>query len=352
MHIYIHIPFCTSKCPYCAFGSHTDKFSLVKKYFQALHFEIKDFLEKNSGEISTLFIGGGTPSSVNSHFYAEIFNLLKPHFSSQYEATTEANPNSATLAWLEAIREFGVNRVSFGAQSFNEQKLKFLGRNHSAKDTFNAVKNAKIAGFDNINIDLIYSTKFDTKAMLEFELENIAKLSVPHISAYSLTLEENTPFSGKKSYKKDSIRLDEFLFSHLLKLGFNQYEISNFSKNSFLCKHNLAYWEQKNYAGFGAYAVGFKDCARFYSPKSVEAYIKNPLLKTRESIDKNALRFEHIFLGARCKIGINAKFLNQNELKNAQTLAQNGKLKLENSIFYNPNFALADEIALFITSQI
>lgn len=158
MHIYIHVPFCTSKCPYCAFGSFSDKFSLAKSYFRALKFEVRDFLAKNPhAQISTLFIGGGTPSAVDTGFYDEIFALLAPHFTAKAEISSEANPNSASPAWLRTMQGLGVNRISFGAQSFNDAKLKFLGRAHSAAQIFLAVQNAKAAGFDNINLDLILS---------------------------------------------------------------------------------------------------------------------------------------------------------------------------------------------------
>ena len=124
MHIYIHVPFCTSKCPYCAFGSFSDKFSLVKSYFRALELEVRDFLAKNpQAKISTLFIGGGTPSAVDAGLYDEIFALLAPRFTVKAEISSEANPNSASPAWLRAMRKLGVNRISFGAQSFNDAKL-------------------------------------------------------------------------------------------------------------------------------------------------------------------------------------------------------------------------------------
>ena len=164
MHIYIHIPFCESKCPYCAFGSYTDKFDLVQKYFNALEFEISNFLLNNPNlKISTLFFGGGTPSSVGAEFYAKIFEMLKPKFTKFAEITSEANPNSANLKWLKQMRELGLNRVSFGAQSFSEKKLKFLGRIHNSAQIHKAVQNANLAGFKNINLDLIYGSKFDDK---------------------------------------------------------------------------------------------------------------------------------------------------------------------------------------------
>lgn len=342
MHIYIHIPFCESKCPYCAFGSSSDKFGLVKDYFDALKFEIKN---AKFSEISTIFIGGGTPSCVNAKFYTQIFEILKPHLKKRAEITTEANPNSANLSWLKTMYNLGVNRVSFGTQSFDDKKLKLLGRIHSANATKEAVKNAKIAGFKNINVDIIYSTKFDTKKLLKFEVENLVNLKISHISAYSLILEDETPFSGKLKYQKDSPLLAKFLFKELESAGFKQYEIANFGKP---CKHNLAYWGGKKYTGFGAYAVGFDGKKRVYSPKSIEKYLKNPLLKSYENLTTNDIKTEQIFLGLRSKLGFSAKLLNENELRNAKILINHKKLIYKNSKFYNQNFLLSDELALFI----
>ena len=351
MHIYIHIPFCESKCPYCAFGSYDDKFDLVKKYFNALEFEISKFLDENENlKISTLFFGGGTPSSVNAEFYAKIFEMLRPKFTKFAEISSEANPNSANLKWLMQMREFGLNRISFGAQSFSEKKLKFLGRIHNATQIHKAVQNANLAGFKNINLDLIYNTKFDDKKNIEFEISSLAKLPLTHISAYSLTLEEKTPFFGKENFKKDSVYLANFLFENLANLGFFQYEISNFAKKNKTCKHNLAYWQGKNYAGFGAFSVGTKGFKRLYSPQNLDEYLKNPLKKSVERLSKFDKKNEAIFLGARSIVGINSQILNPDELKKAQILTKNKKLKFDGKRFYNTNYLIADEIALFITS--
>ncbi|WP_298978959.1 radical SAM family heme chaperone HemW [uncultured Campylobacter sp.] len=352
MHIYIHVPFCTSKCPYCAFGSFSDKFSLVRKYFSALRLEVRDFLAKNPhARISTLFIGGGTPSAVDAELYDEIFALLTPHFAAKAEISSEANPNSASPAWLRAMRELGVNRISFGAQSFNDAKLKFLGRAHSAEQIFLAVQNAKAAGFDNINLDLIYASKFDDKRNLKFEMDELARCEVPHLSAYALSLEENTPFFGRESFKKESAALAKFLFALAADSGFSQYEISNFAARGLRCKHNLAYWRGEDYAGFGAFAVGTSAQVRLSSPKNLRDYIADPLQKHREVLSAQDKRLERIFLGLRCVLGFEAQILDAAELSNAQLLVREKKLKFAEGKFYNPNFLLADEIALFITQE-
>ena len=340
------MPFCESKCPYCAFGSSDDEFKKVSDYFKALCLDLNFQLKsQNVKEISTIFFGGGTPSAVNAKFYDEIFSILAPLCTTKTEITFEANPNSANLAWLKHIKNLGANRISFGAQSFFEDKLKFLGRIHSREQIFKAVENAHAAGFKNINLDLIYDTKFDTKKRLLAEVENLKSLAITHLSAYSLTLEENTPFAGKKSYKKNSDTLAKFMIEQIQGADFRQYEISNFGQ---ICKHNLGYWQGKNYLGVGAFSVGFVDGTRYYAKSSIDAYITQPTHREREILSPSELVREHIFLGLRSIVGVEAGRLNEAQKKRANLLVENEKLLFKNGKFYNPNFLLSDEIALFI----
>ncbi|WP_103604924.1 radical SAM family heme chaperone HemW [Campylobacter concisus] len=346
MQVYIHVPFCESKCPYCAFGSSDDEFNKTKAYFQALVLDLNFQLKsQNVREISSVFFGGGTPSAVNAKFYDEIFSILVPLCTPTTEITLEANPNSASLAWLKHVKNLGANRISFGTQSFFEDKLKFLGRIHSREQIFKAVENAGKAGFESINLDLIYDTKFDTKKRLLAEVANLKDLNITHLSAYSLTLEENTPFAGKKSYKKDSDSLAKFMIEQIERAGFKQYEISNFGQ---ICKHNLGYWQGKNYLGVGAFSVGFVDGTRYYAKTNIDAYIAKPTYREKEILNESELAREHIFLGLRSIVGVDATRLNKSQLSRANLLVENKKLDIENGKFYNPNFLLSDEIALFI----
>ena len=340
------MPFCESKCPYCAFGSSDDEFSKSSAYFKALCLDLNFQLKsQNVKEISTIFFGGGTPSAVNAKLYDEIFSILAPLCTPKTEITFEANPNSANLAWLKHIKNLGVNRISFGAQSFFEDKLKFLGRIHSREQIFKAVENAHATGFKSINLDLIYDTKFDTKKRLLAEAENLKSLAITHLSAYSLTLEENTPFAGKKSYKKDSDSLAKFMIEQIEQADFKQYEISNFGQ---ICKHNLGYWQGKNYLGVGAYSVGFVDGTRYYAKNSIDDYILRPTYREKEILNDSELAREHIFLGLRSIVGVDATRLNKSQLSRANLLVENEKLLFKNDKFYNPNLLLSDEIALFI----
>lgn len=349
MLLYIHIPFCEKKCPYCAFGSsvyYNDE--IIDDYFKAMENEFKISIDKiKNFKIQSIFIGGGTPSVVHSKYYKKLFKNFEKYIQKNAEITIEANPNSATLLWLSDMKKIGINRVSFGAQSFINEKLQFLGRIHNVKDIFNAVNKANKARFENINIDLMYGSKKDSKKSLQIEIENLKKLDITHISAYSLTLEKNTPFYKKINYAKDSEILAKFLIESIENLGFKQYEISNFGK---ICKHNLGYWKLKNYMGLGAFSVGYIDNKRYFNQKNINEYIKNPAKKIIENLSDEDIKFEKIFLGLRSVVGVNQNILNKDEIKKTNILTKNKKLEIKNGIFYNKNYLLSDELALYIKS--
>ncbi|MCW1360041.1 radical SAM family heme chaperone HemW [Campylobacter sp. CCS1377] len=353
MHLYIHIPFCESKCHYCSFTSLRLK-DFQNAYFKALKedliLQISNF-NINKSSINTVFIGGGTPSMIEAKAYEDIFEFLQPFLAKNAEISIEANPNSADFTWLEEIKNFGVNRISFGAQSFSEKKLQFLGRIHSQKEIFKALKNANKAGFKNVNLDLIYDTKLDDKKMLEFELLNLEKIKplITHLSAYNLTIEPKTAFAKKEHFKKNAPHLMKFFIEKIKELGFLQYEISNFAKNeNYICKHNLAYWQGKNYIGCGLSGVGFYENKRFYTAKNLKSYIENPCFRELEYLSEKDLNLEHLFLGLRSIVGIDEKSLQISQKEKAQILLKDKKLKFENARFYNLNFLLADEIALYL----
>ena len=351
MLFYIHIPFCDSKCSYCAFNSYVDKFHLKEQYMQALctqlEFELERFQADNNS-IETLFIGGGTPSTVSPELYKPLFKLLKPYLAKDIEITSEANPNSATLQWLEGMRQLGVNRISFGTQSFDEKKLKLLNRAHNSDDAKNAVFNAHKAGFENISLDLIYATLNDTKELLENDLNIAFSLPINHLSAYALTIEEGTPFATKPQMSQESLELTTWLFQTIESHGFKQYEISNFG--TYQSQHNLGYWKYKDYIGLGSGAVGKLNNTRFYPTSDIEAYIQNPLNISKEHLSSEDIKIEKIFLGFRSALGVNENLLNKEELQRAKILLEEKKLFQKGNTLYNPEYLLADEITLFLTS--
>ena len=351
MLLYIHIPFCDSKCFYCAFNSYTNithlKQQYIKSLIKQLQYELKYHKIK---DIETIFIGGGTPSTIDWIYYKEIFETLEKYITKDIEITIEANPNSATKKWLEGIFKLGINRISFGVQSFNNDKLKFLGRNHNETQAINAITLANEIGFKNINCDLIYDTVKDNLELLNRDLSIIQTLPINHISAYSLIVEENTPFYNKQNVQVEKIELTKHIFNQLDQMGFRQYEISNFAKNkSAQSKHNLGYWEKKNYLGIGSGAVGCINDKRYYPNTDVQEYIKNPIeYKIVENLSNEDIKLETIFLGLRSCVGVDISILNNNELKKLDILEQENKIYIKNNRFYNYDYLIADEIALFL----
>lgn len=301
--------------------------------------------EKNS--IKSLFIGGGTPSTIAPDLYEEFFSIIKPYLKEDAEITTEANPNSASQEWLEGMKHLGVTRVSFGVQSFDATKLKALGRNHSPKQAMNAVTNAHKIGIKNISLDLIYATSFDKAGLLENDIKTAFSLPINHISSYALTLEENTPFFGKQELVNDSTE-DAQYFISLVTKKFEQYEISNFGE--YQSVHNLGYWSGDDYIGIGAGAVGFLKNQRFYPQKGVEQYIQNPNHIEIEDLSEEDLHVEKLFLGLRSKIGVNLSEFSEKELKNVTLLVNENKLTCADEKVYNNDFLLSDELVLFITN--
>jgi oxygen-independent coproporphyrinogen-3 oxidase len=312
-----------------------------------LIYELKRFGAQEKS-IETLFIGGGTPSTVSPELYAPIFKLLKPYLAPNIEMTSEANPNSAGYAWLHGMYKLGINRISFGVQSFNEEKLKLLNRAHSPKQAKEAIINAAQIGFKNLSLDLIYATLGDTKELLLHDLETAFSLPINHLSAYALTIEEGTPFEKKPHFSKEKLSLTSWLFKEIKKRGFIQYEISNFGV--YKSSHNLGYWLYKDYIGAGSGAVGKLGNKRFYPTSHLEAYIQNPLNIQDEYLAPEEKKLEQFFLGLRSCIGIKKEIMNQEELKRAQLLVDEKKLTCKQDTFYNPNYLLSDEIALFLSS--
>ncbi|QOY51475.1 radical SAM family heme chaperone HemW [Candidatus Sulfurimonas baltica] len=350
MLLYIHIPFCDSKCSYCAFNSYVDKFHLKQQYMKALSvqldYELKRFNVQEK-EIESVFIGGGTPSTIEPSLYKNIFKVINPYLKPDIEITSEANPNSATPEWLKGMYDLGINRLSFGVQSFNKDKLKLLNRAHTKTQAIEAVKNAKDIGFKNISLDLIYATLGDTKELLSNDIKTAFSLPINHLSAYALTIEEGTPFELKPHMSKETIKLTKWLFKELQDSGLKQYEISNFG--SYASSHNLGYWKYKDYIGLGSGAVGKLDLQRFYPTCDLENYIINPLDIKIEILTPEDKKIEQIFLGLRSCIGVNENILNKNELAKANLLLNEEKLTFKNGTFYNIDYLLADEITLFIS---
>ena len=311
--------------------------------------DLENYVNKHNKKIETVFIGGGTPSTIKAFEYEEIFEMIKPYLEEFAEITTEANPNSASYEWLESMKNLGVNRVSFGVQSFDNDKLKFLGRAHNSNSAIKAIQNAKEIGFKGINCDIIYGVQNDTMESLKKDFDTAFSLPITHLSAYSLTIEEGTKFFDRSSAKIDDEELSYEIFDYINKNGFHQYEISNFAKNKESeSKHNYGYWQHKEYLGVGAGAVGYINQERHYPSKSIEEYINNPLFFDVEKIDLNDVKTEKILLGFRSLNGVEISLFNEEEMKKIDDLIQYNKVYIENDRVFNKNFLLSDELALYI----
>ncbi len=317
----------------------------MKALYQQLSFELERF-EIKPKSVETLFIGGGTPSTVSPALYAPIFELLAPFLKENAEITTEANPNSGTREWLKGMKALGINRVSFGVQSFNAQKLKSLNRAHTPQQAKNAISFAKELGFEHLSLDLIYNYQGDNKALLLNDIEEAFSLPIDHISAYELTIESGTKFSSTPEVRQENEALAFFVTKEIEKRGFKAYEISNFG--IYQSRHNKGYWELKNYIGAGAGAVGFLNDRRFYPQTDIEAYTADPLLITEELLSPEELLTEKIFLGLRSTVGIQKALLTDTMRQKADILCENNKLECDDTHYYNKNFFLSDELALFI----
>lgn len=322
--LYIHIPFCKQKCLYCDFNS-SSCLDYVDDYKNSLINEIDMYKNKyNNLKINTIFIGGGTPSLMSAEFITSVLDAIKQAFclSNNCEISIESNPESLTYEKAIAYKSAGINRISIGLQAWQDNLLKALGRVHD-KNTFIKAYNAVIkAGFDNINVDLMYGLPNQTLADWEETLINITKLSINHISAYSLKIEEGTPFY--KMYDENKIMLpneelerdmNSLAIDVLSNNGYKWYETSNFAKSGYECKHNLTYWQNGEYIGLGCSAwgrIGNVRYSNFYDIKEYINSISNNQLPVdnKENISKETDMFDTIMLGLRLVDGIDIREFN------------------------------------------
>lgn len=281
--IYIHIPFCSSRCIYCGFFS-TTNLNQRERYTAALCKELKmRCKELQEEKISTIYFGGGTPSLLSQHQLKQIFNTIEDSFniSEVQEITLECNPDDISDTFLNSLKDLPINRISMGIQSFNDATLHFLRRRHNSLQAINAVKKCKDAGYNNISIDLIYGIPGQNSKIFKSDIETAVSLDVTHISSYHLSYEEDTPIWQMLIDKKidsideeESVRMYDILCNTLKENDFNHYEISNFAKKGFESKHNSSYWNGVSYLGVGAGAHSFDIDTRKWNPDNLSIYIE------------------------------------------------------------------------------
>lgn len=308
---YIHIPFCRSKCHYCSFVSFS-KSELKKDYLKALAKEINHFYQ---GEVlNTIYFGGGTPSILEP---SEIENILRIlNFNKSTEITMECNPDDVDYGYLRMLYDIGINRISFGCQTFNDDILKRINRRHNAGQVVNSVKIAQDAGFKNISLDFIYGLPGQTPETFYEDLKNAVRLGVKHISLYGLKLEDGCYFASHmpENLPDEDMQADMYLGAVKLmqELGFEHYEVSNFSHRGFNSRHNLTYWNNDEYYGFGVAAHGYVNDTRYGNVETLEQYIKDPFMrKESKLLTRQEKLEEEIFLGFRkIREGINVENIN------------------------------------------
>ena len=283
--IYVHIPFCTVKCMYCDFYSITEREDSIDRFINAIIKEIEvcdvDF---SHWTIDTIFFGGGTPSLLKGYQIDKIISALSKKYdlSSLIEFTIEVNPGETTIEDLKLYKQYGVNRLSIGVQSFQPNLLRFLSRNHGRKEIFETYNNARAIGYENINLDLIHSLPKQTLEIWGKDLKEVINLQPEHISAYGLTVEKGTKLftmvKDKIIHMPDNdlnARFYQNTLENLTAFGYELYEISNFSKPGLQCKHNIHYWDIEPYLGFGPSAHSFDNKYRWNNIKSLDLYLNN-----------------------------------------------------------------------------
>lgn len=315
--LYIHIPFCKSKCYYCDFNSYSGKEHMQEEYVDSL---IKEMESRSSVlgscSIKSIYIGGGTPTFLNLHAMGKLLSYLKKYAGGGIEYTCEANPGTLTSDKLLLMRDNGVNRISIGLQSWDDRILKKLGRIHCYSDFLNSYNQARRAGFDNVSIDLMFSIQGQSLEDFENSIDNVISIGPEHISCYSLIIEEGTPFykqfedGALKEIDEDTDRSMYYMASRKLKdSGYFRYEISNYAKLGYESKHNIIYWKTGDYLGVGAGAHSCIENVRFSNIKSPEKYIgmlnssKLPLY-SREELSELDRISEFMFMGLRMTEGV------------------------------------------------
>lgn len=342
MSIYIHIPFCTTICSYCDFC----KRIYDKKYVDKYLLELKNEIESNYKEevVKTIYIGGGTPTSLDLEQLNKLLtitNILNK--DKNYEFTIECNVDSLDEEKIRLFNKYGINRVSIGIESFDKNNLSFLNRTCNYKEVKEKIKLLNKYSINNINVDLIYAIPCETLKVLKKDLELISKLKIKHVSTYSLIIEDNTclKIKGIKNIDEElDYKMYNLICSYLKKHGFVHYEISNFAKKWYFSKHNLTYWNNNEYYGFGLGASGYINNVRYSNTRSLTNYLKGCYRLEEENMTKVTNKENELMLGLRKIKGVNKKeFYNKyneklEEKEIIKKLLKEGKLKQNKEYIY------------------
>ncbi len=331
--LYIHIPFCHARCGYCDFVTFTGKEDKIDHYVEGLTEEIRLYAGE---DISTIFFGGGTPSVLESKHLHEIFKAIHEYFrvAKDAEVTLEANPESITFEKTRAWRDIGINRLSIGLQVFDNALLKKIDRMHTVEDFLAAYRVVREVGFENVSIDLIYGFDGQTVDSWMNTLQSTVALNPEHLSLYALKIEAHTPFAVQGLHVNDDLEVEmyERARTYLRDQGYEQYEISNFSRPGRACHHNLIYWRQEDYLGLGVGAVGCVGGLRWENHKNLHDYHQDIALGklprvSSEQLDDKTLKFERLMLGLRLREGLAWPEMNPEWVSHRSFLVSRGLLE-------------------------
>ena len=352
--VYIHIPFCSNICSYCDFTKMYYNKETVKKYLKALKEEIED--RYNGEEIETIYIGGGTPSALDIDDLKEFFDIMKLINTNKLkEFTFECNVNDICEEKIKLLKNNKVNRISIGVESFNKDKLKFMERNADFEDAKEKILLIRNYSINNINIDLIYGIPNENIKVLKKDLSLILKLKPTHISTYSLILEEYTKLSNNKTKPIDEeleLEMYNYIRKKLKRKKYVHYEVSNFALNGYQSLHNLTYWDNKEYYGFGLGSHGYIDGIRYENTKNINKYIENNFVKKEEILGTKEKKENELLLGLRKTDGIKIKDYYNKYNSNVQNdFPINPLIKNKDLIYKNGNLYINPD-KLYIMNEI
>lgn len=370
LELYIHIPFCVKKCAYCDFLSGPADADTIEKYVQALICEIEAVkIKAEKYRVVTVFVGGGTPSVLEGEQIERIFAAVRERFGlgEEDEITIEANPGTVTREKLRSYKRAGINRISFGLQSVNNEELKILGRIHTYEEFLESYRLAREEGFTNINVDLISAIPKQTLESWKRTVDAILELNPEHISAYSLIVEAGTPFEklygegGSREAELPEEETERVIYQKtkewLKEAGYERYEISNYAKKGYACRHNLGYWERKEYLGLGLGASSLIENVRFQNTDEMQIYLQyadneEKRVENRETLTREEELEEAIFLGLRKMEGISKKEVEKEYGKQIEKMIcqgfleeENGKIRLTERGIDISNYVFAEILA-------
>lgn len=304
-HLYLHVPFCNKICSYCDFAKTGYQEQLVEKWLKVVAKELKERVLDT--ELTTIYIGGGTPSSLSVQQLETLLLLLEPYTKKVKEYTIEANPESLSMDKLYVLKTYGVNRISLGVQSTHQELLDMMNRAHRYTDVKEVINHCIQVGIDNISVDLMYSLPNQTMQQWEETLYNIVQLPITHISLYSLTIEDNTVFK-KKQYESLPVEIETKMYQKAIRIctqyGFMHYEISNFAKDGKESLHNKAYWKYKDFYGISLGASGKIQQQRYDNTRNFKAYLNHEYIQTSYQEDEKEVMFNMIMMSLRMKEGL------------------------------------------------